>query len=218
MVTDAERLGMLGRRANRRSTEQRYHPLVREFLEDRLRPRDRRQPASTSSTSRSAAWAEPSDWRTAAHHYAASGRWPDLQRVLEAHLADDRRVGRLLDGRGLRAPVSRGAAVGRCRGRPLPRGQRSRATSSKLSTMLGAPWNCDPDNDMVMSSIIGDAASCLGTSQRRQSLRIIRPQSLVSVMRRPLPRRQQLAIASSIDGDLTEAARISRNLAETMPN
>src|SRR5436190_1244944 len=37
MITEAERLGMLGRRANRRSSEQRYHPLVREFLEDRLR-------------------------------------------------------------------------------------------------------------------------------------------------------------------------------------
>ncbi|MEO5940198.1 MAG: hypothetical protein ABIZ72_04585, partial [Candidatus Limnocylindrales bacterium] len=85
MVTDAERLGMLGRRANRRSTEQRYHPLVREFLEDRLRRAV--GPTGVSDLHVTVArWAEPSDWRTSAHHYAASQRWPDLQRVLESHL------------------------------------------------------------------------------------------------------------------------------------
>ncbi|HET7703215.1 MAG TPA: hypothetical protein VFK35_07435, partial [Candidatus Limnocylindrales bacterium] len=36
MISEAERLGMLGRRANRRSSAQGYHPLVREFLEERL--------------------------------------------------------------------------------------------------------------------------------------------------------------------------------------
>ena len=64
MVTDAERLGMLGRRANRRSTEQRYHPLVRDFLEDRLgRGLGGRSRELHTSVGR---WAEPSDWRTAA--------------------------------------------------------------------------------------------------------------------------------------------------------
>src|SRR5512144_284591 len=32
MITEGERLGLLGRRAKRRPAEQRYHPLVREFL------------------------------------------------------------------------------------------------------------------------------------------------------------------------------------------
>ena len=85
MVSDAERLGMLGRRANRRAPDQRYHPLVREFLEDRLR-RAIGDPGVDDLHLAIARWAEPSDWRTAAHHYAASERWGDLQRVLEYHL------------------------------------------------------------------------------------------------------------------------------------
>jgi DNA-binding SARP family transcriptional activator len=85
MIADAERLGMLGRRASRRSAEQRYHPLVREFLEERLA----REVGATGVDRLHVAvagWAESSDWRTAAHHYASARRWPDLQRVLETHL------------------------------------------------------------------------------------------------------------------------------------
>jgi ATP/maltotriose-dependent transcriptional regulator MalT/DNA-binding SARP family transcriptional activator len=85
MIGDAERLGMLGRRASRRSPEQRYHPLVREFLEERL-VRDVGAPGVDSLHIAVAEWAETSDWRTAAHHYASARRWPDLQRVLEQHL------------------------------------------------------------------------------------------------------------------------------------
>src|SRR5258705_905305 len=60
MVTEAERLGMLGRRGKGRSSEQRYHPLVREFLEDRLR---REVGASGVDELHLvvARWAEPSD-------------------------------------------------------------------------------------------------------------------------------------------------------------
>jgi DNA-binding SARP family transcriptional activator len=85
MVTDAERLGMLGRRANRRSSEQRFHPLVREFLEDRLR-REIGDAGVDELHVTVATWAEPSDWQTAAHHYASAKKWRDLQRVIEAHV------------------------------------------------------------------------------------------------------------------------------------
>jgi ATP/maltotriose-dependent transcriptional regulator MalT/DNA-binding SARP family transcriptional activator len=82
MVTDAERLGMLGRRGNRRSTEQRFHPLVREFLEDRLR-REIGDAGVEELHVTVAAWAEPSDWQTAAHHYAEAKRWTSLEEAIE---------------------------------------------------------------------------------------------------------------------------------------
>jgi len=85
MIGDAERLGMLGRRANRRASDQRYHPLVREFLEDRLR-RAIGDAGVDDLHLAIARWAEPSDWRTAAHHYAASERWPELIRVLDSNV------------------------------------------------------------------------------------------------------------------------------------
>jgi DNA-binding SARP family transcriptional activator len=85
MITEAERLGLLGRRAKRRSSEQRYHPLVREFLEDRLRREI--GPAGIDDLHVAVAtWAEPSDWRTAAYHFAEARRWEALHRVLERHL------------------------------------------------------------------------------------------------------------------------------------
>ena len=61
--------------------ESRYHPLVREFLESRLRAEE--GDAVVNGLHRQLAeWAEPTDWRTAAHHYERIGATDDLQRVL----------------------------------------------------------------------------------------------------------------------------------------
>ena len=85
LVLESERQGLLGRRPTRRSAAQRYHPLVREFLEERLLR------AIGAAGVRElhlaiARWAETTDWRTASHHFAAAERWSDLQRVLNQHL------------------------------------------------------------------------------------------------------------------------------------
>jgi ATP/maltotriose-dependent transcriptional regulator MalT/DNA-binding SARP family transcriptional activator len=85
MITEAERLGLLGRRAKRRTAEQRYHPLVREFLEDRLR-RDIGDASVMALNLTIARWAEPTDWRTAAHHFAEAADSDGVTRVLESHL------------------------------------------------------------------------------------------------------------------------------------
>ena len=85
LLTESERLGMLGRRTERRASGQRYHPLVREFLESRL-IRDVGADGIDRLHGLVAAWAEPFDWRTAAHHYAACRRWRDLRRVLDDSL------------------------------------------------------------------------------------------------------------------------------------
>ena len=92
MVTEAERLGMLGRRPNRRSTDQRYHPLVREFLEDRLR-REIGDAGVDELHVAVARWAEPTDWQTAAHHFAASAAMAGPAASPRVPPGDDRRVG-----------------------------------------------------------------------------------------------------------------------------
>jgi ATP/maltotriose-dependent transcriptional regulator MalT/DNA-binding SARP family transcriptional activator len=82
LLTESERLGMLGRRTERRTAAQRYHPLVRELLEARLV-----REVGVEGLSRLheivAAWAEPVDWHTAAHHYAAANRWGDVKRIID---------------------------------------------------------------------------------------------------------------------------------------
>src|SRR5262249_5207637 len=76
LVLESERLGLLGRRPSRRSTAQRYHPLVREFLEERLL-RDVGAPGVEALHITIARWAEATGWRHAAHHFAPAPRWGD---------------------------------------------------------------------------------------------------------------------------------------------
>jgi ATP/maltotriose-dependent transcriptional regulator MalT/DNA-binding SARP family transcriptional activator len=82
LLTESERLGMLGRRTERRASGQRYHPLVRELLEARL-GRELGDDGVADLHVVVARWAEPSDWRTAAYHFAAADQWGDVRQVLD---------------------------------------------------------------------------------------------------------------------------------------
>ncbi len=77
LTAAAERLTLLTRRSRQSQGPRRYHPLVREFLEARLRLSC--DEGSVRDLHRKAADAAASfDWRVAAHHYREAG---DLDRV-----------------------------------------------------------------------------------------------------------------------------------------
>jgi DNA-binding SARP family transcriptional activator len=78
LTAAAERLTLLSRLSGGPRTHQRYHPLVREFLEARFRASDG-APAVEALHRRAAAAAAPSDWRLGAHHYREAG---DLEAML----------------------------------------------------------------------------------------------------------------------------------------
>src|SRR5207248_7590905 len=81
LIVTLEQVGLLGRRGRRGPEEYRYHPLVREFLEARLRAEE--GDLALSELHRRVAYAnEEANWRVAAHHYSAIKAWDDLQRVL----------------------------------------------------------------------------------------------------------------------------------------
>jgi ATP/maltotriose-dependent transcriptional regulator MalT/DNA-binding SARP family transcriptional activator len=82
----AERLGLLPR-VDRTSGAYRYHNLVREFLEDRLR-REVGADGIAALHRRMAAFGETIDWKLAAHHYAAAGDIDELRRVLVGSIQD----------------------------------------------------------------------------------------------------------------------------------
>jgi ATP/maltotriose-dependent transcriptional regulator MalT/DNA-binding SARP family transcriptional activator len=82
LLTESERLGLLGRRTERRASGQRYHPLVRELLEARLL-RELGDDGVAALHVTVARWAQPWDWRTAAYHYAAASQWNAVRRVLD---------------------------------------------------------------------------------------------------------------------------------------
>ena len=74
----AERLTLLSRLSGGPRTHQRYHPLVRGFLEARFRSMDGPD-AVAALHRRTAAAAAATDWKVAAHHYREAG---DIEAML----------------------------------------------------------------------------------------------------------------------------------------
>ena len=85
LMSDAERLGLLSRRGQVTRDAFRSHPLVRDFLEERLRREvgDDEIGAIHRSTARRT---EAIDWRLAGHHYAAADDEADVRRVISGAL------------------------------------------------------------------------------------------------------------------------------------
>ncbi len=83
LVAESERIGLLSRRSDTHVGGRRYHPLVQEFLEARLR-REVGDDEITRLHRLIAVHATVTDWRLAAHHFAAAGDIDDLHRLVEA--------------------------------------------------------------------------------------------------------------------------------------
>jgi LuxR family maltose regulon positive regulatory protein len=81
LIEAAERLGLLARRGETARHTVRYHPLVRDFLEDRLR-RDAGDETVRDLHRTVASHGESTDWRLAAYHYAAAAQGEDVRRVI----------------------------------------------------------------------------------------------------------------------------------------
>ncbi|HEU5204989.1 MAG TPA: hypothetical protein VFU17_11885, partial [Candidatus Limnocylindrales bacterium] len=82
LTTLAERYSLLSRRGSVQRDHLRYHPLVRDFLEDRLEREDGRQ--SIADLHRIVAEAsEAGDWRTACYHYSVIGDTAAIGRTID---------------------------------------------------------------------------------------------------------------------------------------
>jgi LuxR family maltose regulon positive regulatory protein len=77
----AQKLSLLDAVPGSSPTAHRYHPLVREFLESRLR-QERGDDVAIALHRRVAEATEDADWRTAAYHYDRIGAIDDVQRLL----------------------------------------------------------------------------------------------------------------------------------------
>lgn len=81
----AARIGLLPQSGE--VSGQRYHPLVRDFLDDRLRREI--GPTGIADLHRTIArFGEQTDWKLAAHHYEAAGDMDDLHRVMVGSMQD----------------------------------------------------------------------------------------------------------------------------------
>jgi DNA-binding SARP family transcriptional activator len=83
LIASTERLGLLSTRGTGRRGARRYHPLVRQFLEARLRRAEGDEVAADLHRS-VARYAAAKDWRLAAYHFAEAGDMDDLGAVIQA--------------------------------------------------------------------------------------------------------------------------------------
>ena len=83
LIATTERLGLLSSRGSGHRGARRYHPLVREFLESRLR-RTLGDDVARDLHRAVARHAGASDWRLAAYHFAAADDMADLGLVVQA--------------------------------------------------------------------------------------------------------------------------------------
>ncbi len=83
LIARTERLGLLSTRGTARRGARRYHPLVREFLEARLR-RTFGDDAARDLHRAVARHAGDTDWRLAAYHFAAAEDLADLGTAVQA--------------------------------------------------------------------------------------------------------------------------------------
>jgi DNA-binding SARP family transcriptional activator len=83
LIEAAEKIGLLSRRGEATRHSQRYHTLVRQFLEERLRRTvgDERVRELHRAVARHA---DGTNWGLAAHHYEAAGDIADVHRVIES--------------------------------------------------------------------------------------------------------------------------------------
>jgi ATP/maltotriose-dependent transcriptional regulator MalT/DNA-binding SARP family transcriptional activator len=212
LLTESERLGLLGRRTERRASGQRYDPLVREFLESRL-VRDIGRDAVNELHSEIARWAEPYDWQTAAYHYVACRRWVDLQRVLEASLETIMAAGAF----SIAAEYIEQMPDG------LPLSATVEVVRSRLASLVGdieqvmahakRAVEIDPGSDVVVNNLIassylsGELDVALGLADH-----------LAVQARSPLMRSvgqaASVSIRTSVDYELTSAIRVMEDLAQ----
>ena len=85
LIAESERLGLLSRRQGATRQGHRYHPLVREFLETRMR-REIGDAEVDVLHRNIAVWSESRDWKAACFHYAAARDAADLHRMLDASI------------------------------------------------------------------------------------------------------------------------------------
>jgi ATP/maltotriose-dependent transcriptional regulator MalT/DNA-binding SARP family transcriptional activator len=210
LIAESERVGLLSRRQGLTEAGFGYHPLVREFLEARLR-RTRGADGVANLHTSVASWAEGHDWRVASFHHAAAGNTAELLRVLDSSVESIVGAGDIalasdyLDQQDPSQPTAAFEVI------------RSRAAARRMD-LAGAVRHArlalelDSTNDAALANQLatylligelGDAsslASAMAKSAKSQAVRDIASATTV-------------VLGASLDGNLDEGLRTLHQLA-----
>ncbi len=119
LTSAAERLTLLSRLSGGPRTHQRYHPLVREFLEARLRSIDGPEVVAGLHR-RTASATASSDWRLGAHHYREAGDTEAMLGVVASAIPDDHGQRPVRPRGGVHRPELDGSSAVELRSDPEP--------------------------------------------------------------------------------------------------
>jgi len=211
LILESERLGLLGRRPNRRSTAQRYHPLVREFLDERLQ-REIGSAGVDELHITVARWAETTDWRTASHHFASARRWPELQRVLETHVETIVASGAFTAAADLmrQLPDTTASATAHV---ILGREASAIGDYATVQTHAEIASRLAPDDDVVLGNLVS-AKVLMGSFDEAEELAERWALSATSGLQQTISEAFLAVIAGSLDGDLFAVIRLCESLAD----
>jgi LuxR family transcriptional regulator, maltose regulon positive regulatory protein len=211
-IDDGERHGLFGKGDARVRHVVRAHPLVRDFLQDRLR-RTVGEAGVRDINLRVAQAAERVDWRIAGRHYLAAGDEDETRRVLAGAIDNVLATGAYAEAQGL-ADALRSGGIGGAPGLIL----QSRLAQQRAAVQEGVRFAeealaLDPDSTAVLLNLVaartlaGDVAGALEAGRLLER---------TSAEFAALGRAYQLALESSVTGSLGAAARALRQVGDSL--
>ena len=202
LIAESERLGLLSRRQGASRQGHRYHPLVREFLEARLR-RDVGDRVVADLHRDVARWAEAADWQAACFHYAEAGDTEDLHRILNESIESIVGTGEIALAAGYldRFPpetTTAGFEVIRSRDAGINLSVDAAIAHAHRAVELQPDSDVSQSNLMATYFLAGDQGNAMAVAGRLA-------RSAQSPMLRTVGSAAELLIQASLDGGLAEA-------------
>jgi LuxR family maltose regulon positive regulatory protein len=212
-IEEGEREGLFGKGGAGLRHVVRAHPLVRDFLQDRLR-RSIGEDGVRTINLRVARAAEPVDWRIAGRHYVAGGAEGDARRVLAGAIENVLATGAYAAAQELASSLTSGGLAG-APGLVLEsRLAQQRAAVDEGLALAEQAWALEPDSTAVLLTLIaartlvGDVAGALDAGRLLE-------QATRSEFA-ALGRAYQRVMETSVSGSLEVAIRELKELSVTL--
>lgn len=209
LIDDGERHGLFGKGSPNIRHVVRAHPLVRDFLQDRLR-RSMGDEGVRAIHLRVARVAESVDWRLAGRHYLASGREDDTRRVLSAAIEQILATGAYAAAQDLASSLSSGGLAGAADLVLRSRLAQQRAAVDEGLALAEQAWSIEPHSTAVLVNLVTARTLAGDVSGALQAGRLLehadKPEAAA------IGRAYRRAMETSVKGSLAVATRELENL------
>jgi ATP/maltotriose-dependent transcriptional regulator MalT/DNA-binding SARP family transcriptional activator len=215
LIDEGERHGLLGKGGAGLKHVVRAHPLVRDFLQARLR-RSIGDDGMQAIDLRVARAAELVDWRVAGRHYVAAGAEDDARRVLAEAIEDVLATGSYAAAQELANSLVGGGLTGAPGLILESRLAQQRAAVDEGLVLAERAASIEPNSTAVLlnllaaRTLVGDVAGALAAGRLLEQTTRSELAALGTAYQR--------ALESSVTGSLDAAARVLRQVAESLRN